>query len=499
MTRRSLLVPALAVLAACSYYDNTLLKFSPDDVGAAGSTGMGTGGGSGTSGQAGQGGSGGQGGGGSGGASGAGASGGAQGGAAGSAGSGGESGASGSAGSAGSAGTAGSAGSAGNAGSAGGPLACNRVTLPPRPVGTAGSGGSAGSGASGKAGASGMGAGSAGTNGGSAGVSGGGGVAGTGTGAGGTDGFPGFPAEGLVFAMRTLDFAENQKPEESTLGFDLDGACTCLDTQVETCTTLKPRAALCDGPGGRDNSFPRLYKDLISFGFADSSTAITQDLDAGRYTILLRLQNYNGLPDDNDVKLSFYVGGDCPSPAWDGNDQWTVLSTSVTDGDLDKPRVVDASAYVTGGVLVASIPTFDENDDRVIVQLNDKFAVALTGAVIVAKIESLLGRWRITQGTLSGRWRDKDFFEYFSTFRAALEQPTQCTDSVFYPQIKSTFCNYADVSGSIGDVTGACSAMSIATRFTAQVAGLGAIQQVVPTPPSTCPPATNPATDSCSK
>lgn len=352
---------------------------------------------------------------------------------------------------------------------------CNRVTPPPRPTSTGGA-----------------------SNGGAAGTSAGGGASAT-AGAGGNDGLAGFPAAGLVFAMRTLDFGEYQKPEESTLGFDLDGACTCLETQTETCTTLKPRAALCDGPGGRDNSFPRLYKDLLTFGFADSSTVITQDLDAGRYSVLLRLQNYNGLPDDNDVKLSFYVGGDSESPQWAGNDKWTVLSTSVNDGDVDKPRVVDSTAYVTGGMLVASIPTFDENDDRVVIQLNDKFAVALTGAVMVAKLETFLGRWRITDGTLSGRWRDKDFFEYFSTFRAALEQPTQCTDSIFYPQLKKTFCNYADVSSSIGDVTGACSAMSIATRFTAQVAELGAIQVVVPTPPSTCPPATNPATDSCAK
>lgn len=493
MTRRSLLVPALAMLAACSYYDNGLLKFSPEEPGEAGAGGSGAAGGAGTGGsEAGRGGQ-------AGASAGAPTGGSAQGG--GGAAVGGAAGAN--AGSAGVSGLGGSSGIGGNAdggaagqsgGASGGPLACNRVTLPPRPVATGGSGGS---GSPGKAGASGAAAGNAGAPvGGNAGSA-GGGVAGSG--AGGTDGIPGFPAEGLVFAMRTLDFNENQKPEESTLGFDLDGACTCLDTQAETCTTLKPRPTLCDGPGGRDNSFPRLYKDLITFGFADSSTAISQDLDSGRYTILLRIENYNGLPDDNDVKLSFYVGGDCPSPSWNGKDQWTVLSTSVTDGDLQKPRVKDANAYVTGGVLVASIPTFDENDDRVLVQLNEKFAVALTGAVIVAKIDTLLGRWRITQGTLSGRWRDRDFFEYFSTFRAALEQPTQCTDSVFYPQIKSTFCGYADVSGSIGDVTGACTAMSIATRFTAQVAELGTIQQVVPTQPSTCPAATNPANDSCSK
>lgn len=524
MTRRSLLAPLFAVLAACSYYDTGLLKFSPDEVGGAGTAGAnGDAGAAGAGLAGGQGGLGGQGNPGGGGQGGqAGASGGGAAGAAGaavggSAGSSGSAGSAGASGGGGSAGNAGSAGVGGEAGAAGTAVACTRVTLPPRPVisgggagGTSGgsagkagnasggtSGGKAGSASGGTAGAGGTSGGSAGANAGTAGKAGTSG--GAGTGAGGTGTLGGFPAEGLVFAMRTLDFAENVKPEESMLGFDLDGACTCTDTKVETCTTPKARPVLCDGPGGRDNSFPRLYKDLITFGFADSSTAITQDLDSGKYTILLRIENYNGLPDDNDVRLTFYVGGDCPSPEWKGEDKWTILSTSVKNGDVNQPRLVDANAYVSNGTLVASIPTFDENDDRVVIQLNDKFAVALTGAVVVAKLEQFLDRWRLTGGTLSGRWRDKDFFEYFSTFRAALEQPTQCTDSAFYPQIKGTFCNYADVSGSLGDVTGACTAMSIATRFTAQVAQLGTIQQVVPTPPSTCPAATNPATDSCSK
>lgn len=302
--------------------------------------------------------------------------------------------------------------------------------------------------------------------------------------------------------MRSLDFGEKQPPETSTIGFDVDGSCTCGadGSQAETCVPTAPRAVLCDGPGGRDNSFPRLLKQLVAFSLADSSDATTASIEKGDFTLLVSLENYNGLPDDPDVTFSLVIGGGATNPNWDGEDAWTVLSSSVFDDDVTRPRIVDPTAYVTGGQLVASIPTFDANDEKVVLQLNHTFAVSLTGAVIVAKIESLFGRYRISEGTLAGRWRDKDFFEYFSTYRPAFAAgSTVCTDSPLYPGVKSGFCGFADVSDSLTSVTTGCTAMTIATRFTAVEAKLGEIEAVSPAKPSSCPAATNPASDSCSK
>jgi hypothetical protein len=304
----------------------------------------------------------------------------------------------------------------------------------------------------------------------------------------------------LTFAVRTLDFGEKDSPETSTIGFDVDGSCTCTDTQVETCVPPTPRAPLCDGPGGRDNSFPRLLKQLVAFSIADSSEASTASLEKGEYSLLLSLQHYNGLPDDPDVTFSLVIGGEATAPKWDGSDSWTVLSSSVFDDDVARPRILDTTAYVTNGQLVASIPTFDANDEKVVLQLNHTFAVALTGAVVVAKIESFLGKYQLTEGTLSGRWRDKDFFQYFSTYRPAFAAGSSvCTDSPLYPSVKGGFCGFADVSDSLSSVTATCTAMTIATRFTAVEAKLGEIEPVPPAKPSSCPAATNPATDSCSK
>jgi hypothetical protein len=308
------------------------------------------------------------------------------------------------------------------------------------------------------------------------------------------------PLGSYLFAARTLSFDETGDPVKSTLGFDLDGACTCLDAPAETCLPPKARPTLCDGPGGRDNSFPRMLKDLITFGFAKSSQGLSQDIESGKFTLLLRVDRYNGLANDDDVRFAFYIGGNSNFPAWQGQDPWTVLSTSVEGDDVEKPRVIDDNAYVSNGQLVATLPTFDANDQKVLLQLNSSFAIALTGAVVVLKLEPSGTGFAVTDGTLAGRWRDKDFFTYFSTYRPAFTAGQNiCTDSPLYPSIKKGFCDYADLSGNLSDVTGSCTATSLGARFTAVPARFGPIEAVIPAAPTSCPAATDPATDTCAK
>jgi hypothetical protein len=483
MKRSSLLVClAVSALAACSYYDTGLLKFSPDDpeptagsAGASGATAAGNAGVAGTTA-------------GTAGSSGTGGTAGAASGAAGAAGEGGAAGTSGGSGAgAGQGGAAGdpTGGSGGAAGTQ--PLVCSRATVPTRPVLNVG--GAAG--AAGTAGSAGANAGGAGANaGGAAGASGQAGAGATG---------PGFSTpDNLIFAIRSMDFGENIDPAKSEIGFDLDGSCTCYDAPGEICKPWQPRDPLCDGPGGRDNSFPRLLKQLVSYSFADDSAAISKKFNDGGYSILIRVQGWNLLPDDPDVTVSFYTSdGTLSTPEWNTKDSWTVLDSCVNDGDIDKPKLRDTSAYVSGGQLVAALPSFDVNDDKVFIQLNDSFGLALTGTVIVVKLNQLLDHYALTEGTLSGRWRDKDFFSQVGLVKNA-SFGSICKDNFLYPEIKSAFCKFADLPGNVSDATGVCSAMSMAIGFAAQEARLGAVVPASVPPASQCPAATDPKTDNCS-
>lgn len=521
MKRSSLLVCiALSAVTACSYYDTGLLKFSetePETGGQGGTGGSGNAGKGGVS--AGAGGNGAAAG--IGGAAGSAGIAGAGGSTGGIAGTGGVAGAAASAGSAGSAsnaggsgaGASGVAGSAGNAGS--GPVACQRATVPTRPSPTDGGASGAAGNKAGSSGAGGTSAGSAGQSGsagggGAAGKSGAAGTSGaagaSGSSAGGSSGFS--TPDNIILAIRKLDFGETNDPTKSTIGFDLDGSCTCIDTPGEVCKPWKDRTPLCDGPGGRDNSFPRLLQTLVTYGIAQSSQKLSSSLETGNYTILLRIQNWNLQPNDSEVTVSFYTSdGSTKTPDWNGKDTWRILSTSVEDGDIDKPLLRDSNAYVADGNLVASLPTFDANDKKVFIQLNDEFGISLSGTRIVGKLEEFLGNFRILDGTLAGSWRDRDFFGQVATNPDPLKKTdppkdppdTVCTDSLVYGQIKGAFCDFADLAGNQADISGVCAALSLATTFNAQEARLGAVVTLPPPRASTCAANTNPSNDGCAK
>lgn len=495
MKRSSLLLCfALPAVAACSYYDTGLLKFSPEEADPRGGAGQGgasmgaTGGvgamaGAEAAGVAGAigGGAGASGSQPGGGAGASGASAGASGASAGASGA--AAGASGA--SAGASGAAGSA-PAGASGAAGSAEPCVRATVPTRPIATGGAGGAGNGGAAGKAGASGAG--------------GKAGAAGNAGGASGAD--PGVSRpDNIILAVRSLDFAEKVEPTVSTVGFDIDGSCTCGDVAGEVCKPWKPRSPLCDGPGGRDNSFPRLLQTLVTFGFAQSSQQLSQTLENGDFTLLLRIRNWNLTPNDPEVSVSFYTSsGTTKPPEWTGKDVWTVLSNSVENGSIDQPALEDTNAYVSDGNLVASLPTFDANDKKVLIQLNPRFGLALSGARIVGKLESLLGAYRIAGGTLSGTWRDRDFFAQVATVADPIDdKKTVCTDNFLYPQVKSGFCDIADLAGNAADLSGVCASSSIAMSFSAQEARMAGIEELPPANTSTCAAAVNPAQDGCAK
>ncbi|MFW5741602.1 MAG: hypothetical protein ACOC1F_14725, partial [Myxococcota bacterium] len=82
---------------------------------------------------------------------------------------------------------------------------------------------------------------------------------------------------------------------------------------------------------------------------------------AGDWTLLLRVRGYNGLPDDDRVRLDWYIpaefyvlqdGGKAP-PAWDGSDAWPIRTTSLhppasgQPWDADDTKCFDEHAYVT--------------------------------------------------------------------------------------------------------------------------------------------------------
>ena len=82
------------------------------------------------------------------------------------------------------------------------------------------------------------------------------------------------------------------------VGYDLDDVCT-TDTATETCTGEKPHI---DPPGGIDNNGGDLF-NLVKTK-TDVEQRINDGIALGQTTLLFRLANYNGTPNDPNIIFS---------------------------------------------------------------------------------------------------------------------------------------------------------------------------------------------------
>ncbi|MBI5534276.1 MAG: hypothetical protein HY898_16245 [Deltaproteobacteria bacterium] len=288
----------------------------------------------------------------------------------------------------------------------------------------------------------------------------------------------------FVILLRTIDFLENG--DFKTLGFDQDRTCTCQGEGL-SCTPPSGMAEKdqCDGPGGRDNSVSALIRQTSMLGL--SSARFNQDIDNGGKTVALRVQGYNGQPDDDRVDVAWLVPADfVGKPAWNGQDVWPVRK-SCLDGDLDHPKATDPNAYVSGGKLVASL------QKNASLQLGGLAWNVIAAYIVVDLVPSGDG-YRSDHGMMTGMWNAREMLGQLpagSVLGAHL-----CTDHAVYPQVKKLICNARDIASKSSLPSDPCDSISMAFAFTAEPARIGGVtDEAAPTSP--CTPATDPANDSC--
>ncbi len=323
----------------------------------------------------------------------------------------------------------------------------------------------------------------------------------------------------FVLAMRSVDFGEDDLSAGPTVGYDLDGRCSCQGEQASCQNAASVGEEQCDGPAGRDNVTAMIFKQLGTFDPAKrTSEAWTAEIESGDWSLLFRVRDYNGKPNDDQVQVALYPSpgldedgcSNDPTPKWDGNDQWPVSVTALDGGGaggqggaggcggstsseaLDSPKYVDDNAYVTSSVLVANLPelalVLDRGYSHTILKLTAGFVSGRLEA------DSEVGGWSLRDGLLVGRWKVSDFFEMLSNLDYKSEP--LCTDTAIYQAIKATACPKLDLTSVLAGPTKPCDALSFGIAIEAQSAKLGTIDQSAP-PQSACPPATNPVGDSC--
>lgn len=310
----------------------------------------------------------------------------------------------------------------------------------------------------------------------------------------------------VVAAEYTIDLGDRPKSAvEPThfleIGFDLDNKCTTVDT-LKTATTCKPppyALGVVDGNGGIDNAFGIFIQTIRDVVKDFSSEQYTQDIQSGKANVLIRLQNWNGQANDDEVRVSTIVAAPFDSfspdarPLWDGRDAWPVAADSLNSASIDDPKFVDTHAYVNNFQLVASL---SEGNLRLDVGLSSvrrvRLDLKLSAAFVVCDIApEATGKWGYTfsKCTLGGRWLADDLVKQLGQFPNPLaNNAALCRGNPTYESFKEALCSRVDMLHTLGSPTQDCDALSVGMTFTMKPGQLGNIFDPTPIADPCCVP-----------
>ncbi|MEZ4446969.1 MAG: hypothetical protein R3B72_48260 [Polyangiaceae bacterium] len=312
----------------------------------------------------------------------------------------------------------------------------------------------------------------------------------------------------ITVAVRSLRLGEKLDIEG---GFDLDDRCTCQDLAICDCAPpdcpcaqpspacdrpsgLSPAAdwVACDEPHGVDASSKRLFNRVSIFDDALTSPNLSLSIEAGLWSVLLHIEEYNGQPNDDQVVVSVHAAGPKTSdpcqpalPEWKGNDAWPIDRDSVVSpiscaNEPALPKFIDQFGYVVDGQVVAKL----NRATIFIVVLGVNVPVRLRDVRLALPLrQDELGVWQVSDGIISGQWGIADVFEAIATFDKVGTAFCNPTNLAF---IQNIVCAYGDLrlEGPASDQP--CDAISFFAEVDGVQARLGATIDLPLTPP-VCP------------
>jgi hypothetical protein len=148
-------------------------------------------------------------------------------------------------------------------------------------------------------------------------------------------------------------------------GYDLDEQCTMARESAEnTGTCLRPAMAkpdsLLDGARCRDNNFGRHVGALLRASLPAGESTLNGLVGGGSTTWVLRIDDVDITANDAYAPGAFYRTGDdrmaMPAPTWEGSDVRTVQTSSLIDGDVNRPVITFPRGYISNGVWVSGVP-----------------------------------------------------------------------------------------------------------------------------------------------
>lgn len=186
-----------------------------------------------------------------------------------------------------------------------------------------------------------------------------------------------------VFAFRNVSL--NQSGDRwRRFGLDLDGMNTTSIDDAAECVAANGNPPL-DGENGIDNAFGQYVLPTVVGLISCLEDNIALNQGRGQGTVLLRLRNWNGTPNDARVDVSVLSAVDgtslddvsgvewggslgatlmlpgavdeAPEPVWDGEDYYFVDPSSLIADNLDRAEVWKTDAYISQGRVVLPLDT----------------------------------------------------------------------------------------------------------------------------------------------
>ena len=290
--------------------------------------------------------------------------------------------------------------------------------------------------------------------------------------------------------------------------FDLDGVCTC-DGRPGALYDGGPRCATatvsCDGDGGADNGLGALSA-LTAVGGGIAMVA-NRLITTGHRTVLLQIAGYNGLPNDDEVRVGTLLGAGihekgCASSTLDGttglysaglcgDDPWAIPPGAIVGG---VPLVVGAG-YVREGRLVARL------NNAVLLPFTDQSTLNFQKPIITGTLvpvnEALQPRdpratptekekrlFLLQNATLAGRVQAGEGVAAIGTYVQSSTGKPLCTSAAF-GLIHDQLCGASDIQGKPlvpDDPARACDAISAAIGLAAVPAVMSFVSDAGPLP-----------------
>lgn len=282
-----------------------------------------------------------------------------------------------------------------------------------------------------------------------------------------------------VFALRNISL-DQSADRWRRFGLDLDGMDTQSVDDPHECLAADRNPTL-DGDKGIDNAFGQhvLPTVLGLLPCLEDNIALNQGRGLG--TVLLRLREWNGTPNDAKVDVSVVSAVDgtslddvrgvvwggaegamllmpngfeeAPPPAWDGEDVYFIDPASLVAGNIDYPLVWKTDAYINNGRVVLPV---DTATTFVFLTGPGSFSLSLDGFLLADISED--GQ-TLEKGLLAGRFSAG---ELVATLR-----PLGICDDGLRESVTSLLTDNLDlrIDPTLGSADEPCTASSVAFSF----------------------------------